>query len=1244
MPALHLYHLSGLSTDTKPILEDALTGSTFKELDTQILYVYSSNSKCWIKSKTNNDQNNEEKPLIGPQTCIGIEKIEKTDTQGLVDTYTIRYTNGLNQQFNVVNGDKTFVNLGLDAEPLQANKLYNVGLVLNPENPSELSIFNIYQPLTLNATEDSGTISSDFLSLNTYWPRINEGKFILHINDDYDILFIYLGSFDGAKDYWQGYKLNRNSNDDIVLDTYIGQFYINETGDAYNFIADAIGSGTTVIPNPPLAGDEDSLTSIQISDVKFKVNGEKGDKGDKGDPGEPGPQGPQGDKGDTGEQGPKGDTGETGATGPQGEQGEPGPQGPEGPQGPQGPDGRGINIKSAAVECKEIGDAYISNQGHLNVLTELPNTYTDAGLVKGPEGPKGDKGDKGDTGETGYIGTFVPNAGMVTEVGQAYVDSEGHLQVCTSLDPKTFEDAGYIRGPQGLEGPKGNQGPRGETGYVKGFYYNEEDIKEVGDAYVDKNLCLHVCTSLDPLEFEDRGDIRGPQGRQGEVGPVGPTGAPGYVKKFVTDISDVHEAGDAYLGNNGHLYVCRSIDPWIIDDVGDIRGPRGYTGDRGPQGIQGERGPVGYVTAFFYSADDVTEVGQAYLDEEGNIQVCTSITPEKTFEINGNLKGPQGEIGPRGAKGDLGYVKSFVPNAASITSVGQAYIDSNNHLQVCVTIEPTITFEDCGSIQGPQGIQGDTGPQGEQGPQGIQGIQGIQGETGPQGPEGPQGPKGEGVIPEIAAQYIRITDLDSGIYNLTYNGEKNIYYNGAQSEDVIPILGGNYNVILNVEKSYDTTAKKDIWHWYCVEGDYETDGPILVFGTTSTTEGNFYDKQLKSLVEKTDLRFLNSNKTESLTPAVELLFRREGDPNVIYLHKISKTGDYNDLLNKPTIPTVSGTNDGTNWTSLTINDDTYDIPQGGGGSNLNIAEAEGILPESDGSGIGLSYISELDGSKIDIIDCKLYSSGGGAVDTYRFYKENKDTTKLSFRSYPQDPWVTYYYRITYDSTSAIGNQWYTHRYNLIRKYIDAKTFDGTLLTYQYLGKENNSKCDFNYSQLLYYLTSENDIISTVIPPSSTIYTTNSIGTTFTLIIALKNDGIPFCEISCHQEAVEYPFNISVKINGDDSSGHAIQVQLRDWGTTKTSLTLNELFNILEMKEYSQYIVPESYAESSSGYFYLNNFSIIGSNYEIYSNMIAIYWEDIQEYQFARFTKEVGFFQSIITEVSESSGSSSGSSS
>ena len=48
------------------------------------------------------------------------------------------------------------------------------------------------------------------------------------------------------------------------------------------------------------------------------------------------------------------------------------------------------------------------------------------------------------------------------------------------------------------------------------------------------------------------------------------------------------------------------------------------------------------------------------------------------------------------------------------------------------------------------------------------------------------------------------------------------------------------------------------------------------------------------------------------------------------LATVATTGDYDDLIGTPSIPeAVSGTNDGTNWTTLTIGSNTYDIPQGG---------------------------------------------------------------------------------------------------------------------------------------------------------------------------------------------------------------------------------------------------------------------------------------------------------------------------
>lgn len=103
--------------------------------------------------------------------------------------------------------------------------------------------------------------------------------------------------------------------------------------------------------------------------------------------------------------------------------------------------------------------------------------------------------------------------------------------------------------------------------------------------------------------------------------------------------------------------------------------------------------------------------------------------------------GKIGPAGPKGDKGDTGYVKAFVSDASSVTEVGQAYIDEEGYLEVCISINP-IEFEKGTLVKGPKGDQGKTGLQGEQGPKGDKGDTGAEGPEGPQGPQGIQGQRG----------------------------------------------------------------------------------------------------------------------------------------------------------------------------------------------------------------------------------------------------------------------------------------------------------------------------------------------------------------------------------------------------------------------------------------------------------------------------------------------------------------------
>lgn len=122
-------------------------------------------------------------------------------------------------------------------------------------------------------------------------------------------------------------------------------------------------------------------------------------------------------------------------------------------------------------------------------------------------------------------------------------------------------------------------------------------------------------------------------------------------------------------------------------------------GPQGPQGVQGPQGPQG-------------------------------------------VKGPKGDTGAQGPKGDDGTSVRILADAASCTQLGDGYIDANGDLQVLTNLDPK-TFTNAGHIQGPQGPKGDKGDTGTQGPQGIQGETGAQGPQGIQGIQGEQGPKGD---------------------------------------------------------------------------------------------------------------------------------------------------------------------------------------------------------------------------------------------------------------------------------------------------------------------------------------------------------------------------------------------------------------------------------------------------------------------------------------------------------------------
>ena len=207
--------------------------------------------------------------------------------------------------------------------------------------------------------------------------------------------------------------------------------------------------------------------------------------------------------------------------------------------------------------------------------------------------------------------------------------------------------------------------------------------------------------------------------------------------------------------------------------VNGIKGDKGDTGDTGPQGIQGIQGVKGDTGAVLVPSISDDGIISWSKREDGAIPPSRSIRgPQGIQGIQGQT-GPQGETGAQGPQGIQGIQgpqgipgkdgsdgKSFAILALYATlyelqvahpsgSAGDAYaVGTTTSNEVYIWNVETESWQNVGSIQGPQGPQGEqgvAGPQGEQGPQGIQGPQGVQGpqgEQGIQGPEGPQGPKG----------------------------------------------------------------------------------------------------------------------------------------------------------------------------------------------------------------------------------------------------------------------------------------------------------------------------------------------------------------------------------------------------------------------------------------------------------------------------------------------------------------------
>lgn len=135
-------------------------------------------------------------------------------------------------------------------------------------------------------------------------------------------------------------------------------------------------------------------------------------------------------------------------------------------------------------------------------------------------------------------------------------------------------------------------------------------------------------------------EITGPTGPKGEIGPTGPkgdTGPQGAGLSIEGSFDTLDELKQAHpTGNIGDCYIVQGVlyiwdedhNDWV--SIGNIKGPKGDTGEKGEQGIQGPIGPQG-------------EKGEA-----GPTGPKGDIGPT-------GPQGPKGDIGPQGPASPTGY-------------------------------------------------------------------------------------------------------------------------------------------------------------------------------------------------------------------------------------------------------------------------------------------------------------------------------------------------------------------------------------------------------------------------------------------------------------------------------------------------------------------------------------------------------------------------------------------------------------
>lgn len=388
--------------------------------------------------------------------------------------------------------------------------------------------------------------------------------------------------------------------------------------------------------------------------------------------------------------------------------------------------------------------------------------------------------------------------------------------------------------------------------------YDEEDVGIAYAVGTEPPYTLYILTRPfiigDPLQWFNIGQfpVPGPQGPTGATGATGQTGARGnglFTGTGTPVVSNVYKSGDSYLdAATGNLY---SYNGTAWNYIGSVKGAQGIQGPQGPQGIQGPQGE-------------------------------------------------QGETGPQGDPGQsftiIGQVASAsnLPNASSVAN-GSAYLVGSAapyHLYVLV-LEPSRSWFDTGTWNDSEIIT-------------LSGVSGTLNST----------------------DFSAISSSPSVLIKL--DGEDIFRLNNETSSVLVYNSVDRYNVTRPTEKVIVINKTSRAWTLTVEPLMVQSDLDDYVTNSALTT--GLAGKQA-TLVNTQNIKSINNesllgsgnitinsavwgNVTGTLSNQTDLATALAGKQSKLSagnklhtdyidgLASVATTGNYNDLINKPTIPTI----------------------------------------------------------------------------------------------------------------------------------------------------------------------------------------------------------------------------------------------------------------------------------------------------------------------------------------------------